>query len=110
MPLIRIDPSITIDRKEVDYKYIDRDYSIGVNERIAVDTTTARVVLTLPAVPSQGDTIAIADAGGDKETNDILIRGNGNNIVNQTITDVKFDTNNKEIRFVWNGNFWAVAD
>jgi hypothetical protein len=110
MPLIRIDPSITIDRKEVDYKYIDRDYSIGVNERIAVDTSNGPIVLTLPAVPSTGDTIAVSDAGGDKSVNSILIRGNGNPVVDQTITDVSFDTNHKEIRFVWNSNFWAVAD
>lgn len=110
MPLIRIDPNITIDRKEVDYKYVDRDYSIESNDRIAVDTSTGPIVLTLPAVPSTGDTVAVADAGGDKSVNSILIRGNGNTVVDQTITDVSFDTNNKEIRFVWNSNFWAVAD
>lgn len=110
MPLIRIDPNITIDRKEVDYKYVDRDYSVESNDRIAVDTSNGPVVLALPASPSQGDTVAVADAGGDKSVNGILIRGNGNTVVDQTITDVSFDTNNKEIRFVWNSNFWAVVD
>jgi len=109
MPLIRIDPSVS-SRTEADYKYVDRDYSIGTNERIAVDTTSTSVVLALPAVPSQGDTIAIADAGGDKSVNPILIRGNGNTVVDNSTNDVSFDTNNKEIKFVWNGNFWAVAD
>ena len=110
MPLIGIDPNVTIDRKEVDYKYIDRDYSIEANDRIAVDTSNGPVVLALPASPSTGDTVAVADAGGDKDVNAILIRGNGNTVVDQTITDVSFDTNNKEIRFVWNSNFWAVVD
>ena len=39
MPIIRVDPLWSIDRKEVDYKYIHLDYSIGTNERLAVDTS-----------------------------------------------------------------------
>ena len=110
MPIIRVDPSVTIDRKEVDYKYIDRDYSIGTNERLAVDTSNGPVVLALPSAPSQGDTVSVADAGGDKKTNNILIRGNGNDIIQSGTTDASFNTNNKDIRFVWNGSFWAMVD
>lgn len=112
MPLIRVNPGVgtIVDEKEVDYKVISLDYTIEPNDRLAVDTTAGRITLTLPAIPELGDTVAISDAGGDKTVNGILIRGNGNKLINSTYEDLNFNTNNKEIRLIWNGNFWALVD
>ena len=54
------------------------------------------VVLASSNSKKKGDTVSVADAGGDKKTNNILIRGNGNDIIQSGTTDASFNTNNKE--------------
>jgi hypothetical protein len=45
-----------------------------------VDTTSSALTVTLPASPSAGDIVAIADYAGTAETNNITIARNGSNI------------------------------
>jgi VCBS repeat-containing protein len=62
---------------------VSSNITMAANYNYFVDTTSART-LTLPASPSLGDTIAVYDASGTAETNNITIARNGNKINGQT--------------------------
>jgi hypothetical protein len=56
------------------------NYTALTNEKVAADTTSAAWTLTLPATPSNGDTITVLDYAGTFDTNNLTIARNGSNI------------------------------
>jgi hypothetical protein len=56
------------------------NYTAAVGDKVAADTTSAAWTLTLPATPSNGDTITVLDYAGTFDTNNLTIARNGSNI------------------------------
>jgi hypothetical protein len=56
------------------------NFTAANGEGYFVDTTSAAITVTLPASPSAGDIVAIADYAGTAQTNEITIARNGSNI------------------------------
>jgi hypothetical protein len=56
------------------------NYTALTNEKVAADTSSAAWTLTLPATPSNGDTITVLDYAGTFDTNNLTIARNGSNI------------------------------
>jgi hypothetical protein len=64
------------------------------------DTTSAAFTVTLPATPSGGDIVAVADYNGTAGTNNITVGRNSSNI-NGSATDFKISINYASISFVY---------
>jgi len=76
-----------------------------------VDTTSAALTVTLPASPSAGDIVAVADYAGTAATNNITIARNGSNIeggTNDAILDV--DRESKTFVYVDATQGWVVVN
>jgi hypothetical protein len=56
------------------------NYTAAVGDKVAADTTAGAFTLTLPATPSNGDTITVLDYAGTFDTNNLTIARNGSNI------------------------------
>jgi hypothetical protein len=65
-----------------------------------VNTTSAPRTVTLPATPSAGDIVAVADYAGTAETNNITIARNGSNI-NGAASDITISKSNSAITLVY---------
>ena len=65
-----------------------------------VDTTSSALTVTLPASPSAGDIVAVADYAGTAGTNVITIARNGSNIEGGT-DDASIDVNREAKTFVY---------
>ena len=65
-----------------------------------VDTTSSALTVTLPASPSAGDIVAIADYAGTAFTNNITIARNGSNIEGGT-DNATIDVNRESKTFVY---------
>src|SRR6056300_1631741 len=65
-----------------------------------VNTTSGAITVTLPATPSAGDIVSIADYAGTAATNNITIARNGSNI-NGAASDQLINKNNSGITLVY---------
>jgi hypothetical protein len=65
-----------------------------------VNTTSGAITVTLPATPSAGDIVSIADYAGTAATNNITIARNGSNIEGGT-ADATLDTNREARTYVY---------
>ena len=65
-----------------------------------VNTTSGAITATLPATPSAGDIVSIADYAGTAATNNITIARNGSNI-NGSASDQLINRNNSGITLVY---------
>jgi hypothetical protein len=65
-----------------------------------VNTTSGAITVTLPASPSAGDIVAVADYAGTAATNNIEIARNGSNIEGGTV-DASIVTNRESRTFVY---------
>lgn len=81
---------------------VSSNITMAANYNYFVDTSSART-LTLPASPSLGDTIAIYDATGSAETNNITVARNGN-LINGLTVNAIIDVNNSGSTFVYTGS------
>lgn len=57
-----------------------------VNSKIFVNTSDFSVTILLPPAPSMGHTVRVIDSSGQASLNNIIIDGNGNNILGQPTT------------------------
>jgi len=65
-----------------------------------LNTTSSAITMTLPASPSAGDIVSVADYAGTAGTNNITIARNGSNI-NGTTSDLTISKNNSAITLVY---------
>lgn len=63
------------------WTYINSDYSASTGDRLLVDTTASTVTITLPLLPSIGNTVEFIDYYGTCETYPIVFEKNGENIM-----------------------------
>src|SRR6056300_980106 len=76
-----------------------------------VNTTSGAITVTLPASPSAGDIVAVADYAGTANTNNITIARNGSNI-NGSASDIAISINGKSITLVYvdGTQGWKITD
>ena len=67
------------------------------------DSTSAVFTVTLPAAPTEGDVITIADKTGQFATNNVTVARNSNNI-NGAAADLVLNVANAVVRLIWSGN------
>ena len=65
-----------------------------------VNTTSGAITATLPATPSAGDIVSIADYAGTALTNNVTIARNGSNI-NGAASDLTISKNNSAVTLVY---------
>jgi hypothetical protein len=63
-----------------DYRLLSANANAVTGDKVAADTTSAAWTLTLPATPSNGDTVTVLDYAGTFDTNNLTIARNGSNI------------------------------
>ena len=68
-----------------------------------LDSTSGVFTVTLPASPSIGDVITLADQTGQYSTNNVTVARNGNNI-NGAANDLVLDVDRSVARLIWSGN------
>jgi hypothetical protein len=89
-----------------DWQLKTANYTAINNDAILADTTGGSFTITLPASPSLGDVINIAD-GGDFFTNPLTVARNGQTIENDT-TDLIIDVSGVITTLIYSGTTWHV--
>ena len=82
-------------------------YTAASGDRIIANTTGGVFTITLPASPSVGDNVVIADYGG-WATNNLTIARNGQTIENSA-TDLIADINDVTVTLVYTGTTWNAS-
>lgn len=85
------------------------NYTAQVGDRLFLDSSGGAFTVTLPASPSQGDFVQLAD-GASFATNIVTVDRNGSNIVG-TADDLELDVDNASIRLVYTDatSGWRLA-
>lgn len=81
-------------------------YTAVTNDWIVADTTAGAWTLTLPASPSAGDVVTVAD-GGDWSTNALTVARNGTTIEGDA-EDLTMDLGGVAVTFVYDGSTWQI--
>jgi len=79
------------------------NYTAVKNDGVLTNTTAGAFTVTLPASPSNGDQVIVADAGGTWGTNNLTVGRNGNNI-SDLAEDLVCDISGASVQFVYNSS------
>jgi hypothetical protein len=79
------------------------NYTAVANDGVLTNTTAGAFTVTLPASPSNGDQVIVADAGGTWGTNNLTVGRNGNNIAD-VAQDLVCDISGVSVQFVYNSS------
>jgi hypothetical protein len=88
------------------WKFKTANYTAVTGDSIIATTTSGSFTITLPATPSQGDSITIAD-GDNWQTNNLTVARNGSTIKGLS-EDLVMDLAGAKIDFVYSGTTWLV--
>lgn len=91
----------------ITYSAKSANYNLVANDGILADTSVASFTLYLPASPTVGEQLFIADAKGTWSTNNLTIARNGNTI-KDIAQDLICDMNNVNVQLIYNGLTWKV--
>ena len=83
------------------------NYTTANLEGVLANTAGGAFTVTLPASPSLGDQVIIADAGGAFGTNKLTTGRNGSTI-DGTAADLVLDIDSVSVQFVYSGTTWEV--
>lgn len=84
------------------------NYTASVFERVPVDTTGGAFTITLPASPSEGDSIAFYDVGGALSTNNLTLSRNGETIMGLAEDLEAIDKNYISLEIVYLDGDWRI--
>ena len=82
------------------------NYTAASGDKIIADTTAGTFAITLPATPSLGDSLTIAD-GGNWYTTNLTVNRNGSTIKG-TADNLTIDVGGVMVDFVYSGSTWLV--
>jgi hypothetical protein len=91
----------------VSYVTKTANYTTKNLEGVLANTTGGAFTVTLPASPSAGDQVVIADSGNVFGTNNCIAGRNGSTIEG-TAADLNLDINGVSVQFVYSGSTWEV--
>jgi hypothetical protein len=89
------------------YVYKTANYTTQDGEGVLADTSGGAFTVTLPATPTVGDTVVVADAGAAFGTNNLTIGRNGSTI-NGTAENLVCDITGVSVTLVYDGTTWEV--
>ena len=92
-----------IDKLEGTWTAISSATNLVAFTKYLLDSTSGVFTVTLPASPSIGDVITLADQTGQYSTNNVTVAQNGNNI-NGSANDLVLDVDRSVARLIWSGN------
>ena len=79
------------------------NYTAVANDGVLTNTTAGAFTVTLPASPSNGAQVIVADAAGTWGTNNLTVGRNGNNIAD-VAQDLVCDISGASVQFVYNSS------
>jgi hypothetical protein len=82
-------------------------YTAVNKDSIAADTSAGAFTITLPATPSTGDFINIADSGHTFSTNNLTLGRNGSTIESEAANFI-IDVSNVFVSLIYDGTTWKV--
>lgn len=82
------------------------NYTAVAGDKIVADTTAASFTITLPASPTVGESVILAD-GGNWETNNLIVARNGSTIEG-TAENLTIDINSIQLELVYDGTTWQI--
>jgi len=82
------------------------NYTAVNNDKIVADTTAGTFAITLPATPSAGDSLTIAD-GGNWYTTNLTVNRNGSTIKG-VADNLTIDVGGVMVDFIYSGSTWLV--
>jgi hypothetical protein len=83
------------------------NYTASNLEGVLADTSGGAFTVTLPASPTTGDQVVIADSGNLFGTNNCIAGRNGSTI-DGTAADLNLNINGVSVQFVYSGTTWEV--
>ena len=91
----------------VSYVAKTSNFTVANLQGVLANTSGGVFTVTLPASPSLGDQVIIADAGGAFGTN-ALITGRNGSTIEGTAADLSLDIDGVSVQFVYSGSTWEV--
>lgn len=82
------------------------NYTAASGDGIIADTSGGSFTITLPATPTEGDQVILAD-GADWTVNNLTVARNGSTIEGDT-NDLSLDIGNIQVTFIYDGTTWQV--
>jgi len=82
-------------------------YTAVSNDGVLTNTTSGAFTVNLPATPSTGTQVFIADSAGTWGTNNLTIGRNGSTIAGSA-TDLVCDINSVSIQCIYDGTTWDI--
>ena len=89
------------------YVYKTANYTTKDKEGVLADTTSAAFTVTLPATPSVGAQVVIADAGANWGTNNLTVGRNGSTI-SGLAEDLICNISGAQVQFIYDGSTWEI--
>jgi hypothetical protein len=89
------------------YIYTTTPVTATDNQGILADTSGGAFTVTLPASPSVGNQVVVADAGNSWGTNNLTVGRNGSTI-GGLAQDLVCDISGVSVQFVYDGSTWEV--
>ena len=91
----------------ITYVAVTANYTAANREGVLADTSGGSFTVTLPATPSTGAQVVVADAGASWGTHNLTVGRNGSTI-NGTAADLVCDISGVSVQFVYDGTTWDV--
>lgn len=91
----------------IEYEVKTANYTAADKEGILADTTGGAFTITLPATPTTGAQVIVADPSGNWGTNNLTIGRNGETI-SDAAEDLVCDISGASVQLVYDGTTWAV--
>jgi hypothetical protein len=89
------------------YVFKTASYTASAGEGVLTDTSAGAFTVTLPATPTLGDQVVVADAGNAWGTNNLTVGRNGSTI-GGLAQDLVCDITGASVQLVYDGTTWET--